>query len=53
MGHQHSCHTTEPPAAMLTPSQSWEGCQLPEREGSPTERVQKQGGSCQNRAGVT
>lgn len=37
---------------MPTPACGWEGCQLPEHEGSPTQQVQKQSASCQNGAGV-
>lgn len=36
MGHQPSSHTPEPPAAMLTLFWGWEGCRLPEQEGSLT-----------------
>lgn len=53
MGHQLSCHTAEAPAVMLTPCWGWERYQLPEQEGFLTQWLQKQGGSCQDSAGVT
>lgn len=51
MGHCPSC--PESPAAMATPTWGWEGCQLPEQKGSPTQQVQKKSASCQNGAGAT